>query len=303
MVDTVRCEYCGRWRGNTPDGWTAIESRRTVPVADGSLLQKCGRMMAHEESGLRVGGDLEFAWWFEASLPRVLLGCNGLMIATDEQLGEAITKTLQLVETVCEAMLTGNDPRVTRLDLVGQFLVEPQDMLAAHRETMHPRIRGRKSYYEGESLHFVGKERHLRIYDKVKEMQGKPGHVTRVEWQLRGEALRHDMNRDFVGLKNLMIEDCYASYRRLCLELVPSSLPVDSTLYDILAAAGREGTKLQGLALFDFWARGKHPKTVRRVRREVAKRRESTFSIDWQRLLPEEFNEFQMVDYHAPEPF
>jgi hypothetical protein len=25
-----------------------------------------------------------------------------------------------------------------------------------------------------------------------------------------------------------------------------------STLYDILAVAGREGTKLQGLALFDF---------------------------------------------------
>jgi hypothetical protein len=64
-------------------------------------------------------------------------------------------------------------------------------------------------------LHFVGKERHLRIYDKVKEMQKKPGHVTRVEWQLRGDAIHHDMNRDFIGLKNLTIEDCYAAYRRL----------------------------------------------------------------------------------------
>ena len=88
-----------------------------------------------------------------------------------------------------------------------------------------------------------------------------------------------------------------------CLELVPSSLPVDSTLYDILAVGGREGTKLQGLALFDFWARGKHPKTVRRVRREVAKRREQTFSIDWRRLLPEEFSEFPIVAFHEPNPF
>ena len=303
MVDTVRVEYCGRWRGNTPDGWTAIESRRTVPAPDGSLLQKCGRMMANEETGVRVGGDMEYAWWFEASLPRVLLGCNGLMIATEEQLVEAIAKTLQLVESVCEPMLNGKDPRCTRLDLVGQFLVEPQDMLTAHRESTHPRIRGRKSYYEGESLHFVGKERHLRIYDKVKEMSGKPGHVTRVEWQLRGEAMRHDLNRDFIGLKNLTIEDLYAEYRRLCLELVPSSLPVDSTLYDILAAAGREGTKLQGLALFDFWARGKHPKTVRRVRREVAKRRECTFSIDWHQLLPPDFGDFPIVAYHEPNPF
>jgi len=101
----------------------------------------------------------------------------------------------------------------------------------------------------------------------------------------------------------LTIEDCYAAYRRLCLELVPSSLPVDSTLYDILAAAGQEGTKLQGLALFDFWARGKHPKTVRRVRREVAKRRTNTFAIDWLKLLPEEFREFPVVAYHAPNPF
>jgi len=84
---------------------------------------------------------------------------------------------------------------------------------------------------------------------------------------------------------------------------VPSSLPEDSTLYDILAAAGREGTKLQGLALFDFWARGKHEKTIRRVRREVAKRREQMFSIDWQKLLSEEFSDFPIVAYYEPNPF
>jgi len=67
--------------------------------------------------------------------------------------------------------------------------------------------------------------------------------------------------------------------------------------------AGREDTQRQGVAIFDFWARGKHPKTVRRVRREVAKRRESTFSIDWHRPLPEEFSAFPMVAYHEPNPF
>ena len=70
-----------------------------------------------------------------------------------------------------------------------------------------------------------------------------------------------------------------------------------------LAAAARKGTKLQGVAVFDFWARRKHPKTIRRVRREMAKRRIETFRIDWHRLLPEEFSDFAMVDYHEPEPF
>ena len=84
---------------------------------------------------------------------------------------------------------------------------------------------------------------------------------------------------------------------------MPSSLPVDSTLYDILAVGSREGTKLQGLALFDFWARGKHPKTVRRVRREIGKRRENSFAIDWKKLLPEEFSIFPIVAYHALNPF
>jgi hypothetical protein len=52
----------------------------------------------------------------------------------------------------------------------------------------------------------------------VKEMQGKPGHVTRVERQLRGDALRHDLNRDIMALRNLTIDDYYAAYRHLCME-------------------------------------------------------------------------------------
>lgn len=303
MVDTVRADYCGRWRDNTPDGWTVIESRRTVTGIDGASLQKHGRMMTHAETGLRIGGDPEFAWWFEASLPRILLGNNGLMIRTQAQLDEAISKTIQQAEAVSEPILHGENPRCTRLDLVGQFLIEPADMIAAHKETNHPRIRGQKSHYEGESLHFVGKERHCRIYDKVKEAQGEPGHVTRVEWQLRGNALRHDLNRDLIAMRNLTIEDCYAAFRRLCAEFQPASLPVVSNLYDILSVAIREGTMLSGVPLFDYWARGKHHKTVRRVQRELAKRRQEIFAIDWNRLLPESFAHFPIVDYHAPNPF
>jgi len=302
MVDTVRVDYFAQWRLHPPPGWMVNESQRTVTASEGEVIPKLGRMMTHEESGLRIGGDREYTRWMEVSLPRILMGNNGLMIRTQEQLDQAINKALETALSVAEPMF-GISSRFTRLDLVGQFLIEPADMIAAHKETCHPRIRGGKSHYEGESLHFVGKERHCRIYDKMKESEHRSGHVTRVEWQLRSNAICRDFDRDQITLRTLTIEDCYGVYRRLCSEFVPASLPVDSTLYDILAVAAREGTKLQGVAVFDFWGRGKHPKTVRRVRREVAKRRIETFKIDWHGLLPEEFSDFPMVDYHEPNPF
>ena len=303
MVDTVRVEYFGKWRGGTPAGWTRIESQRSAQAMDGKAVVKAGRMMVNEETGLRIGGDTEYATWFEVSLPRLLFGNNGIVIRTQEQIDEAVRKAMGLAEAVSEPMLQGTNPRCTRLDLVAQFLIEPSDMMLAHRETAHPRVRGRKSYYVGESLHFVGKERRCRIYDKVKEMQGKPGHVTRVEWQLRGDALRHDMRRDFVALRNLNIEDCYDAFRRLCMEFEPKALPALSDFCDLLAAGIRDGLMVGGIPFFDAWARGKHPKTVRRVRGEIAKRRAEVFKVEWQKLLPDDFGAMLAVDYHCPAPF
>jgi hypothetical protein len=123
---------------------------------------------------------------------------------------------------------------------------------------------GGEFYYEGESLHFVGKETHCRIYDKVKEMQGKPGQVTQVEWQLRGDALLPAFNRDMLQLRNLVLEDCYDSYRSVCPEFEPKSLPESSAIHDLLAVGVKEGKKLSGIPIFDYWVRKKHPKTVRR---------------------------------------
>jgi len=303
MVDTVRVEYLGKWRANRPPGWSVRESRRTAFGEQGTPVERRGMMMIHEETGFRIGGNGEYADFLEVSLPRLLFGNNGIMIRTQEQLDDAVRKAIGLAEAVSEPMLDGLNPRCTRLDLVAQYLVEPSDMMLAHRETNHPRIRGRKSHYFGESLHFVGKERHCRIYDKVKEMQGKPGHVTRVEWQLRGNALRHDIRRDFVAFLNLNIEDCYDAYRRLCLEFEPKSLPACSDLYDLLANGVRNGDTLGGVPVLDAWSRGKHPKTIRRVRREIAKRRAKVFKVDWRKLLPDDFGVFVVVDYHTPAPF
>jgi hypothetical protein len=80
-------------------------------------------------------------------------------------------------------------------------------------------------------------------------------------------------------------------------------LPENSTIYDMLSVGVREGTRGAGLPMFDYWAGGKHRKTVRRVRREVAMRKARIFAIDWSEMLPEEFTRFRMVDWHEPVPF
>lgn len=100
-----------------------------------------------------------------------------------------------------------------------------------------------------------------------------------------------------------MFPPCYDAYRRLCLEFKPKSLPESSAIYDLLSVGIKEGTKLSGIPIFDYWARGKYPKTVRRVRNEIAKRRTATFDLDWGKLLPGNLTEFRMLDYHEPNPF
>ncbi len=302
MLDTIRIEHFGQWRSEITPGWkdSRYSTSFTSTLGD---VPKQGRLLSDPETGLRVGGREESSRWLEVSLPRLLFETNGYVIRNQGQLEQAISRLNEIAATVTEFQRTSFKTRVTRLDLVGQFLVEPADMMAAHRETSHPLIRGRKSHYEGESLHFVGKERHCRIYDKVKEMSKVPGHVTRVEWQLRGKALSSAFGLEHVSMEDLTIEGCYQAYRNLCVRFTPTALPCDSNLYDLLSVAGKEGTTVMGLSVFDYWSRGKNRKTVSRVRREVAKRRSETFKIDWTELIPEDFGRFRMVDYYEPNPF
>lgn len=144
-------------------------------------------MVQHVISGLRIGGSDLRAEWLEVSLPRLRHGDNGRMIKDQSELNRALAMLDERILDVCEPGFDRVWP-CSRLDVVGQFIINLRDVITAHRECSHPAIRKGKVYYEGESLAFRGKERLCRIYDKIKEVTGKPGTVTRVEWQLRGDS-------------------------------------------------------------------------------------------------------------------
>ena len=189
MLDTVRMTICGNYRadaegtkGDLPTGWTSKEY-----VAFDQMGHARGvRNVQHVDTGLRIMGSTCDADEVEVSLPRVLHGDNGRLLATPEDLGQAVQKTMDLLGSVLDR------PRVshfTRCDLVWQFEGDPLDWINALRRAKHPRVRKAGHEFFDESLHWPGKEVHGRLYDKGKECGKDPGKIVRFEWQLRGSAL------------------------------------------------------------------------------------------------------------------
>lgn len=142
----------------------------------------------------------------------------------------------------------------------------------------------------------MGCLRRCRIYDKSKEANGRPGSVTRVEWELRDPALRQEFGSNAVGISQLLIENCYQAYRRLCQDFAPIRIPAFSRRADFFALLEHEKIEVRGVPAFDLLTRGMHPKSVRRLRREVQGRKWAEIDLDWRQLLPERFEDFQMID-------
>lgn len=296
MVDTIRAGFFGEWRPSAHDGWDVRVTRRIK--GDGEAAwEGVERLMVHRDSGMRVGGTEEFSLWLEVSLPRMIHGTNAMMIRDQGQLDEAIERLLAAAREVSVPLSAVMGAALSRVDLCAQFRFPPDLMILAHREAVHPCFRRRPDHYRGGSLRFVGSERVCKFYDKLHEMSRQPGDVVRVEWELRSRALARDFGREPVVLGGLRIDDCYQTFRRLCLAFEPAPPPAARpSVADMLTVGIRDGVELGGIPIFDFWARGRAPRTVRRMRLEVARRCPAVFSVDWRALLPERLQDFPMVD-------
>lgn len=150
----------------------------------------------HSATGIYVKIIDDYCTQFQASLPRVLHGCNALQLKHDE-LDKAINKLKSLLSEFSEEDLKDWD--VFRLDLVIQIECDVNKVLALLRNTRTKLIRKKSTSYRRETNSFLdsvliaGKDISMSLYDKVVELNNK----TRKTYNLEGQVLRVE-----VQLKN-----------------------------------------------------------------------------------------------------
>lgn len=175
----------------------------------------------------------------------------------------------------------------TRVDLVYQFRGDPAKFVLAHRHARHPRIRGKVHNYSDRSLVFKGSEMRITIYDKLREITGKNGDVTRVEIRLGGRRLKEELGAGEL-VTSLNFNTCYQAYRRILMGFQPVSIPEASGIAQLLAVSERERWTSNGVSAFDIYASGLCERQIRRLRSAMANLRPEVHSFDWSTLLPAE---------------
>jgi hypothetical protein len=198
----------------------------------------------------------------ECSLPKLLFGHNGRLIATQEELNRALTMLGAEVAKIAEVPDLA-DWVPSRGDLVWQIgglnAGKVVDVLAGFRfpgiqkPAMH--VAGQSSIWRGGHSRFV-----VSAYDKAKQLR-VPGDVLRVEVRLCGRVLRDRLEgRDWRSFADL-----YAIYREVILSLpnVPKASTEHSLLTAVTKVAGPEVAE-QVLLLMN-----RRSETIRKYRREI----------------------------------
>ena len=308
MIDTLRFEFSGvvpaqgrrgcKLSERTSSQWNKDDTEHPVVNSPNFTL-------TDETTGARflgwVNPDSEEERYLvrtvELSVPRLIYGHNFREIPRAD-FGKALERTMRYCHEVAppEAFIQELCPMgsgswdLKRVDLVKQFRASSSDLIAAHRASRHPAMRSGGCEWFGESIAWKGKERMLRMYDKLQEA-GKlrePSNVTRLELETKGRAMERDLGPRVNRLPVLTFDACYSAYRAQVMRLQPTSLPAAEGWIEFLAMLQRYGVTVQGVPVFEVWMRGKGKSTIRRVRAQIAAVRPSYWSWNWAEVLPED---------------
>lgn len=288
MVDTVRMKLpVILTTTTTPQGWEQSGTFKEIATTlDGLLERRVGLGFQHSESGLRIGGRAPFLDNLEVSLPRLLHGHNGMLIASEQELIDAFVRIDSLVSQLGQPQWECVEFR--RVDFAWHFRGRFADYANAYRDAKFRRVRRPAGGYEDESIFWKGRSLHLRIYDKVRQVTKKsqPGNVVRVELQIRNPKLR-ELLGDGERVTDLRFDRCYAVFRSLLQGFTPTTVPSVSNIADIFVMADIEGCRPHGMSLFQHWAQTRSPRQVSRMRQQMAAVRLKYFKHDFATLLPE----------------
>lgn len=301
MIDTLRFRTHGdirnvaggvlgweRTRISARDAW---DTKGEPTVSQGEL-----NSFEHPETGVRLLVREGCSVTVEASLPRVLFGCNGRLLRNDSDIAASCVRLAGMLDQVIDPLvphLVQTEAglhaswRISRIDLVWQFRGVPSQWIVAHASTGHPKVRRTAQQFFSESLLWPGKECAIRMYDKELEANGTPGEVVRVEYQLRGKECSRTV--ETASMRIPSFSQLWAKYREISLGFQPVRLPNPKRLgvHQLLAILHSEGVTIEGVPILD-WARAftvSH-RGWYRLRNKVKAYRVEHFRIDWEALVP-----------------
>lgn len=293
MIDTLRVTLKEPEKGFDPWAFDRQkwESRSEVMLdafpSEGAVLPE-RHFYTLRSGSLRVGSGYDGRWWAEASLPALLFGSNGYVIASDDQKREALGVFIRELRTI-GGRVPLEPSRVSRLDTVWQFRIPPVEIRHAMRNCTHPACRKQHAIYKGSGIAWTGENEVIRVYDKGLEQSRRPGEVTRIEIEARGSRKLPqytECDRSFQAFERQTVQDHWERYRNELLRFegirqVPEYRGME-TEFDLLALSFVES---DGMA-WEIYQRTRCKRQVKRMRAKMRRVRRQYRLLNLQELLP-----------------
>ncbi len=258
MLDTIAVQCSCRFR---------------APFASAQMVRIGRAIRAWPYDGGRLGAEF--------SLPKVLFGHNGRVLANQAEIDLALSEAAAGLATLGD-IGDLNQWSIKRVDIAWNFDQRALPIIMAHTAVRIPGIRSDCTLHRGgEGISWCGANSHRKItfYDKARQMH-REGSVLRVEISLRSrQLLGCGLDRRW-----FRFDDLYAVYRGI-LSAIPPILKLRParTIYDAIAREPKE-TCDRVLGRLSH----RSPSSYRRIRhklRAAAAELEHTFC--WASTLPE----------------
>jgi hypothetical protein len=287
MIDTVKLKLYGVPFRPATAGWEKENGTKTNADGDTNTWIK----YQHRESGLRLYGPDGRATSMEVSLPRLLNGCNGILLRPD-QVNEAYVKALDVSSNVLEGFDCVDLEKLTRLDLVHHFEGWAFDFVCALRGLKHKGVRNKQVEWFESGLEWPGRNLYIRLYDKKLELSGRPGRVQRLEAQLRGKKLP-DVWSSSGGFN---VELCYEQYRTICRGFSSRVIPNLGTLAELLHWLKSKEVTVDGICPVERFLSCKSERQRRRLRKALNDVSLQFFEACFIDHLPEKIHDLNFID-------
>lgn len=289
MIDTVRFKVCASPM-KSAFGWEIKEGTR---LSESECRFVPWTSATHKESGLRVQSADGFASILEVSLPRLLFGHNGRLLRPHE-INMAYRAAVDLASDVVEDLRLES---ITRYDVVHHFQGFMCDFLDSLRGITHSKVRRKQVEYFDTGLSWPGKDCHIRLYDKKRESERIAGYIQRLEFQLRGSALRDVWS--YLG--GFDPDALYEHYKLLCNGFRGSRpVPRLGSLAELLCVLQKQNFMVEGVCIADRFINAKTDRHQRRLRAEIKAVKLEYFNANFMEHLPSNLKDLTYFDCLPP---